>query len=60
VVRPDLDVVYNIFPLVGYVLKNPVVTHAAENYRMNRAIDPICPVPRQNFIRDEERRGSRE
>ncbi len=30
-VSPDLDIVYSLSPIVDCVLKNPVVTRAAEN-----------------------------
>jgi hypothetical protein len=42
-VRPDLDIGFSLSPIVDYVLKNPVVTRAAENQCTNRIIELICP-----------------
>jgi hypothetical protein len=43
VVGPELGIGFSLSPILDYVLKNPVVTRAAENYRTNRIMELICP-----------------
>ena len=42
-VSRDLAIVHILSPIVGYVLKNPVVSRAAENQHKNRITGPFCP-----------------
>jgi hypothetical protein len=44
VVSRDLAIVHTLSPIVGYVLKNPVVSRTAENQHTNWITGPICPL----------------